>query len=69
MSGLATLWGREPAMVVAFVQAIIVLGVAFGLNLSPVQIGAILAAVAIALGLLTRTQVTPTPPLSFGVTK
>jgi hypothetical protein len=69
MSGLATLWGREPAMIVAFVQAIIVLGVAFGLNLTVDQTGAILAVTAIVLGLLTRTQVTPTPALPFGVTK
>lgn len=61
MSGIGTLWGREPAMIVAFVQAIIVLGVAFGLNLTADQIGAILAVVAIVLGLITRSQVSPTP--------
>jgi hypothetical protein len=57
MSGLSTLWGRQPAMIVALVQAVIVLGVAFGLNLSADQIGGILALVAIALGLVTRSQV------------
>ena len=53
------LWGREPAMVLAFVQAVIVLGVSFGLKLSPEQTAAILAVTAVALGLLTRSQVTP----------
>jgi hypothetical protein len=38
-----TIWGREPAMVLALVQAVIALVVAFGLILSPDQIGAILA--------------------------
>ncbi len=53
------LWGREPAMVLALVQAVIVLGVAFGLRLSPEQTGAILAVTAIVLGLITRQKVTP----------
>ena len=56
---MGTLWGREPAMVLALVQAIIVLGVAFGLKLTPEQTGAILAVTAIVLGLITRSQVTP----------
>ena len=59
MSQLQTLWGREPAMVLAFVQAVIVLLVSFGLRLTPEQTGAILAVTAVALGLLTRTKVTP----------
>jgi hypothetical protein len=48
-------------MVVALVQAVIVLAVAFGLNLAPDQTGAILAVTAVVLGLITRTQVSPTP--------
>jgi hypothetical protein len=55
------LWGREPAMVLALVQAVIVLGVAFGLKLSAEQTGAILAVTALVLGLVTRSQVSPTP--------
>jgi hypothetical protein len=51
--------GREPAMVLAFVQAIIVLAVTFGLKLTPEQTGAILAVTALALGLITRTRVSP----------
>ncbi len=54
-----TIWGREPAMVLALVQAIIALVVAFGLNLEPDQIGAILAVAAVILGLITRSRVSP----------
>ena len=50
-----TLWGREPAMVLALVQAVIALVVAFGLSLAPDQIGAILAVTAVILGLITRS--------------
>lgn len=55
------LWNREPAMVLAFVQAVIVLAVSFGLHLTAEQTGAILALTAVALGLITRTQVSPAP--------
>ena len=54
-----TIWGREPAMVLALVQAVIALVVAFGFNLAPDQIGAILAVTAVVLGLITRSQVSP----------
>jgi hypothetical protein len=54
-----TIWGREPAMVLALVQAAIALVVAFGLNVAPDQIGAILAVTAVVLGLITRSQVSP----------
>ena len=62
MSGIQNLWGREPAMVVAFVGAVLTLGMAFGLSLTLEQTGAILAVVQIALGLVTRSQVSPTTP-------
>jgi hypothetical protein len=55
----ATIWGREPAMVLALVQAVIALVVAFGLTLAPDQIGAILAVTAVILGLITRSRVSP----------
>jgi hypothetical protein len=58
--GLGNLWGREPAMVLAFVQTLLVLCVTFGLKLTPEQTGAILALTAVVLGLITRTQVSPT---------
>ena len=50
-----TIWGREPAMVRALVQAVIALVVAFGLNLAPDQIGGIPAVTAVILGLITRS--------------
>ena len=53
------IFGREPAMVLAFVQALIVLGVSFGLSLTPEQTAGILALTAVALGLITRSRVTP----------
>ena len=56
---MTTLWGREPAMIVALVQAVLVLAVVFGLKLAPEQSAAILAVVAVVLGLITRSQVTP----------
>lgn len=56
---MGTIWGREPAMVLALVQAVIVLGVSFGLQLSSDQTAAILAVTAVVLGLITRSQVTP----------
>jgi hypothetical protein len=54
-----TIWGREPAMVLALVQAVIALVVAFGLQLAPDQIGAILAVAAVVLGRITRSRVSP----------
>ena len=54
-----TIFGREPALVLALVQAVIALVVAFGLSLAPDQIGAILAVSAVVLGLITRSKVTP----------
>jgi hypothetical protein len=44
----------------AAVQAVVALALAFGLDLSTEQVGAILAVSAAALGLVTRSQVTPT---------
>ena len=54
-----TIWGRELTMVLALVQAVIALVVAFGLQLKPDQIGAILAVTAVVLGLITRSRVSP----------
>ncbi len=54
-----TIFGREPAMALALVQAVIALVVAFALSLAPDQIGAILAVTAVILGLITRSRVSP----------
>ena len=51
---------NEPVAVTALVQALIVLGVEFGLNLSDKQQGAILAVCATVLALVARQQVTQT---------
>ena len=59
IDSIQTLWGREPAMVVAFVDAVLTLLIAFGLTIAPEQKVAIIGVVTIALGLLTRSQVTP----------
>jgi uncharacterized protein (DUF697 family) len=56
---IESLWGREPAMVLAFVQAVLVLALSFGLQLTPEQTGAIIALTAVILGLITRSKVTP----------
>jgi len=53
------LWGREPALVLGAVQAVLALVIAFGLKLSAEQTGAILAATAAILAVVTRSQVTP----------
>lgn len=50
---------REPAMTLAVIQAVIVLLVSFGLDLSTEQTAAILAASAAVLGWVTRSKVTP----------
>jgi hypothetical protein len=46
-------------MVLALVPAVLARVVAFGLNLAPDQIGAILAVTAVVLGLITRSRVSP----------
>jgi hypothetical protein len=53
-------------MVLALVQAVIVLAVSFGLSLTPEQTGAILAVTAVLLGLITRSRVTPWPGNTTG---
>lgn len=50
---------NEPALVSGFVQTILALVVAFGLNLSTEQTAAILAVTAAGLALFVRSKVTP----------
>ena len=59
---MSNLWNREPAMILATLQAVIALALTFGVHLTVEQVGAIMAAVAAVLGLITRSQVTPTTP-------
>ena len=50
---------QEPAVVVGLVQAGIVLGVSFGLDMTETQTAAILAFTAAVLAFVTRSQVSP----------
>ena len=51
------LFKREPALIIGAVQAVIVVAVAFGLNLTPEQTGGILTALAAILAVVTRASV------------
>ena len=59
MNDDGTILGREPAMVLAQVKAVIVLAVTSGIRLTPEQTGAILTLSAVVIGLITRSKVTP----------
>lgn len=52
----------EPAATAGVVQAGVTLGVAFGLDLSSEQVGAILGATTALLSWWTRRKVTPVAP-------
>lgn len=54
-----TLFGREPVMYLALLNAALALGIGFGLELTPEQTGLILAFASAALGFVARQQVTP----------
>lgn len=48
---------REPALIVGAIQSLLALLVAFGLNLSPEQVGAILALSSAVFAVMTRSVV------------
>lgn len=54
-----TIFGREPALIIGLVQALLALAVGFGLELTAEQTALILAATAAVLSVVTRSQVTP----------
>ena len=56
------MFNREPAVILALVQAGIALVVSFGVDLSVEQTGALLAFTAGVLGFVTRSRVTPVEP-------
>ncbi len=56
---MSNLWGREPALILGLVQTILALLLAFGLDLSTQQTGAILAVSAAVLSVIVRSRVTP----------
>lgn len=51
------LWDREPALVVAFVEEVLLLLMVFGVPLTVEQFGAIQAVIIAAAGLVTRRNV------------
>ncbi len=59
MNSLSNLWGREPALILGLVQTVLALALAFGLDLSTEQTGAILAVSAAVLSVIVRSRVTP----------
>jgi len=60
---MGSLFGREPAAVIAAIEAIIAVAVGFGLDLSPEQFALIMAGMVAVFGLITRSQVTPVSQL------
>lgn len=61
------IFGREPVMVMAVLQAGIALGVSFGLGWSAEQVGAVTAFSAAVLGLIARQTVTPNASVGLRV--
>lgn len=53
------LWGNEPVMVLSFLRALVVLAVAFGLDLTVDQLAAVYIVMELGLSLVARTRVTP----------
>jgi hypothetical protein len=54
-----TMFNREPALILAAVQAILAVAIGFGVDITTEQLALILAATAAVLGLVTRSKVTP----------
>ncbi len=59
MSNIETLWGREPALIIGAIQAIVGLVVALGIDIDDTLRGAILVAAAAVLSLVVRSRVSP----------
>lgn len=55
----------EPALVLGAVNALVALGVGFGLHVTPAQVGLINAAVAALVALGVRARVTPVVPANL----
>ncbi len=55
---MGNLWNREPALILGALGALLSLGLAFGLTITPGQIGAIMAAASAIIALITRQTVT-----------
>lgn len=61
---MGKLWGREPALIIGFVNAVVALAVGFGLDWTGDQVSLVMAAVAALLAVVTRTQVTATKQIA-----
>jgi len=57
---MKNLWGREPSLILGLIQAVLALLLAFSVDISQEQMGAILAVSAAILAVITRQTVTPT---------
>ena len=53
------IWNREPALILAVVQAGLALGMGFGLTVTVEQMALVMAFTSALLGVLTRSQVSP----------
>ena len=56
---MGSLFGREPVLFLAVIQAGLTLGVGFGLHVTVEQMGFMMAFSAAMLELITRSQVSP----------
>lgn len=56
---MKNLWYREPTLIIAFVQFLLALAIAFGVDISVEQRAAVIAVVTSLLELYKRSQVTP----------
>ena len=61
-----TLFGREPVLYLALVQAALALAVGFGLGLTGEQVAGLMAFAAAVLGAVTRSRVSPVVPAPTG---
>lgn len=53
------LFGREPVMILALLESMLALAVGFGLSISTEQFGLLMAASVAAIGVVTRSRVSP----------
>ena len=51
--------GREPALFMGLIQAVLAVAISFGLNVTNAQMGLILAAFAALVSVYVRSQVSP----------
>ena len=57
---MTKLFGREPALILGALNALVALAAGFGVTITPGQVGLINAAVAAVVAVVVRQNVTPT---------